>query len=46
MNNIFLRLVRLFLKHGNLCLVTIVINLDGNSSYVENMTCMEKGGNA
>lgn len=46
MNHFFIRLVRLLLKHCNLCLVTIVINMGDNSRYVENMINFGKGGNA
>lgn len=39
-----IRSVRLLLKHAHLCLICIVINMSGNSKYVENMNNFGKGG--
>lgn len=44
MNNFIIKSGRLFRKYRHLSLVTIVINMNGNSKYVENMNNFEKGG--
>ena len=50
MGRFIIKLVRLMLKYGRFCLVCVVIQLNGNSKYVEYMNnefkkekpCLEK----
>ena len=50
MGRFIIKLVRLILKYGRFCLVSVVIQMNGNSMYVEYMNnefkeekqCLEK----
>ena len=50
MGKFIIKLVRLILKYGRFSLVSVVIQLNGNSKYIENMNneykeekpCLEK----
>ena len=37
MGRFIIKLVRLMLKYGRFCLVSVVIQLNGNSKYIEYM---------